>query len=1326
MPRKRILAFSFFPAYVPPRSGGVERLLRIYSSLSQRFDVTLISSGEVGSEIEQFDHGPGFTEIRVAKGPEFVDAYEDLRNHSGGGGDLSGPAIGLSCKLFNKLHEQYLVHYPEAEIIVHDSPFLIECDLFRGFDQKVRVYNSYNCETDLYASFHSNETDRRVEKLVHDLEQDLCNNADLITACSDSDRQRFRELFKPAAPVELAPNGVNPLEVKGRAPAGKRLIFIGSDHRPNVEAAKLIADELAPKYREWEFHIVGSCFPPTRRRNLVAHGVVDAATKRQLLQSAFAAINPISTGSGSSLKVADIAAAGVPLVSTELGVRGFDLEDGKHYIRLRRERFVSELGGKLRDSSQLSAVAHEAREHIVENYSWSAIAAHFGDRLEELTSTKSSSKPYLVLNDYDSFATTGGGATRTQGLCQGLAESRPAIFLCFNDEAEATRRVSEDGKILSLLVKKTERHQEEEDRDHALHWISTADVVNYLHAPQNPRMLALFRCAASVSEHVICEHPYMVGLVQRFGVDFTYSSQNFEYGLKSHSLRDHPRVGPRLACVREAEAFACGASSLVVAVSEDDARALGGEYRFTAPIMVVPNGAEGPAKPRPSRSAKRDSKRKTAVFIGSGHGPNVEAAQWIVEKLAPAVPAVDFVMLGGVAKHLSTAHPNVKLVGRVDPDEKTRHLYNADVALNPMMSGSGSNVKLADYLQHGLPALSTPFGARGYETITSDDVTIAELTDFPEALRKVCASTAGDAKNCSARQKRYLKHLSMIEGGRHLHRLIEEHSGDRRRALYVTYRYNSPSRGGGEEHVVRLVHALARNGWNIDIVSPAAEKITDRFRFAAQFEGDRAQPVPTGIPRVRSGKFELDAAIPTAEEVKRFWSAQPEYEEEFFRRLPGRPDRSTLTWGWSYLSDGGRWCFNRSGLFLVEPATVLIAGETVGKVWLQIFSDEGKLIDERELSNKFKLECDVPAGFVRFDSTVLEPIEDDLRPLSFFVRRLEADGVPLIQDSPVDIWSGVDTNSAETLLNAYARARELVRDRNGLELSEIRNASDSLLAYVRENVDSYDLVITHNAVFGSSIGAVASAQAAKVPSIFIPHLHYDDDFYHFSDVFNACKEATRTLVCPSVTQDFLAGEGLANLEYHTPGVVADQAFGPDDVRAFRSVLNTDEDFFLVLGRKAGAKGYADVVHAGEQLKGGRSPLVVLIGPDDDGVPLRGGRAIYLGRQPNDVVRGALMECLALVNMSRSESFGMVLLEAGLANKPVIANANCAAFADIVDDGVNGLMVTPEGLPRAMTTLWKDASLRQKMGKANRKIALKYDWAIIEKNFINLCNSLVDK
>lgn len=295
----------------------------------------------------------------------------------------------------------------------------------------------------------------------------------------------------------------------------------------------------------------------------------------------------------------------------------------------------------------------------------------------------------------------------------------------------------------------------------------------------------------------------------------------------------------------------------------------------------------------------------------------------------------------------------------------------------------------------------------------------------------------------------------------------------------------------------------------------------------------------------------------------------------------------------------------------------------------------------------------------------------------------------------------------------------------GVRLTDGRGPwSIDLEHFIADHIAKYDLVVTHNNVFRPAVIAIAAAKKHGVPSILIPHAHLDDDFYHFPDYMASAREASLVLAAPEAACEFLGKKGC-NVRYLPAGCDATEPFTSQDQEAFRLIHPSPRPFVLVLGRKAGAKGYREIIDAVEQLnREGGDIQVVLIGPDDDGLPVDSPNAVYLGRQPRNVVRGALLSCLALCNMSSSESFGIVLLEAWLAGKPVIANKHCAAFRDMAVDGENALLVDHGRIPDAIKRLISQPELGGQLAQNGKHLVARFDWWTVAGHFVGICSELV--
>jgi glycosyltransferase involved in cell wall biosynthesis len=164
---------------------------------------------------------------------------------------------------------------------------------------------------------------------------------------------------------------------------------------------------------------------------------------------------------------------------------------------------------------------------------------------------------------------------------------------------------------------------------------------------------------------------------------------------------------------------------------------------------VVPNGTDVHAHPRPDPAARRRRGARwleryraldprpsrleaIAVFFGSWHPPNLDAAEAVLWA-APSVPEVLFVLGGrhGDAFEGRRLPANVVFTGVVPTPAKDALLSAAHVALNPVRLGSGTNLKVIEYLAAGIPVASSSFGVRGLEVahgvhaVISDDVRAA-------------------------------------------------------------------------------------------------------------------------------------------------------------------------------------------------------------------------------------------------------------------------------------------------------------------------------------------------------------------------------------------------------------------------------------------------------------------------------------------------------------------------------------------------------------------------------------------------------------------------
>ena len=244
------------------------------------------------------------------------------------------------------------------------------------------------------------------------------------------------------------------------------------------------------------------------------------------------------------------------------------------------------------------------------------------------------------------------------------------------------------------------------------------------------------------SDIIIFSHPWVYPLVKDIINEeqqmIVYDSQNHE-GLLRYELYhkiQQPLAQQVLTNVAAIEYDLCRKSHLILSCSDEDIQHFIKLYQIAPKkLKLVPNGVF--FKTINQHQKAPSNKPKKAIFMGSNYAPNVETVQFILTEIAPQLAHIEFIIAGGVCNAFKkNRQKNVTLLGYFDEQDKSRILSSADIALNPMFSGSGTNIKMFDFMAASLPIIVTPIGARGIIKHSIPGIIVAQKHEFLDALKQ--------------------------------------------------------------------------------------------------------------------------------------------------------------------------------------------------------------------------------------------------------------------------------------------------------------------------------------------------------------------------------------------------------------------------------------------------------------------------------------------------------------------------------------------------------------------------------------------------------------
>ncbi|MEO1147454.1 MAG: glycosyltransferase family 1 protein [Cyanobacteria bacterium J06638_22] len=286
-----------------------------------------------------------------------------------------------------------------------------------------------------------------------------------------------------------------------------------------------------------------------------------------------------------------------------------------------------------------------------------------------------------------------------------------------------------------------------------------------------------------------------------------------------------------------------------------------------------------------------------------------------------------------------------------------------------------------------------------------------------------------------------------------------------------------------------------------------------------------------------------------------------------------------------------------------------------------------------------------------------------------------------------------------------------------------------------------DLIhLVNPAVLG--LGGLYYAKSLNVPLVASYHTHLPKYLEHYGlgmlegvlwELLKLMHNQAQINLCTSTAmQDALTSHGIERVAVWQRGVDT-ELFRPElasrEVRAELSQGNPDSPLLLYVGRLSAEKEIERIKPVLEAIPNAR---LVLVGDGPHRAELEayfaGTPTYFAGYRTGEALGAAFASADAFIFPSRTETLGLVLLEAMAAGCPVIA-ANAGGIPDIVTDGVNGYLFDPAdddaGAIAATQRLLANPEERDTLRQNARLEAEKWGWAAATQQLQNFYQDVLN-
>ncbi len=289
-----------------------------------------------------------------------------------------------------------------------------------------------------------------------------------------------------------------------------------------------------------------------------------------------------------------------------------------------------------------------------------------------------------------------------------------------------------------------------------------------------------------------------------------------------------------------------------------------------------------------------------------------------------------------------------------------------------------------------------------------------------------------------------------------------------------------------------------------------------------------------------------------------------------------------------------------------------------------------------------------------------------------------------------------------------------------LKLALPRPAIGMALAEFKPDV----IHVVNPAVLG--LGGLYYAKVMQIPLIASYHTHLPQYLQHYGlgmlepvmwELIKANHNQAQLNLCTSTAMvEELRGRGIQRLDLWQRGVDT-ETFRPSlastEMRSHLSQGHPEDPLLLYVGRLSAEKEIDRIKPVLESIPGARLALVG-DGPHRSALEkhFAGTPTHFVGYLTGEALGSAFASADAFIFPSRTETLGLVLLEAMAAGCPVVA-ARSGGIPDIVTDGVNGYLFDPrdeQGAIAATQRLFQEQTERETLRQNARAEAERWSWS----------------